>query len=90
MGEQQANRVLIHGPAERAVEVMSAEPHGPAYRAGVRVGDFILALNGQAVQYVDDLHRGLSEAPFGAPVRLELLRRTRRMVLEVVPEEIKT
>jgi len=77
-------------PAERAVEVMSAEPHGPAYRAGVRTGDFILALNGQAVQYVDDLHRGLSESPFGEPVRLELLRRTRRMVLEVVPEEIKT
>ena len=75
-------------PAERAVEVMSAEPHGPAYRAGVRTGDFILALNGQAVQYVDDLHRGLSESPFGEPVRLELLRRTRRMVLEVVPEEM--
>jgi S1-C subfamily serine protease len=44
---------------------MSAEPHGPAYRAGVRSGDFILALNRQAVQYVDDLHRGLSESPFG-------------------------
>jgi len=77
-------------PAERAVEVMSAEPNGPAYRAGVRTGDFILALNGQAVQYVDDLHRGLSESPFGEPVRLELLRRTRRMVLEVVPEEMDT
>ena len=77
-------------PTERAVEVMSAEPNGPAYRAGVRTGDFILALNGQAVQYVDDLHRGLSESPFGEPVRLELLRRTRRMVLEVVPEEMKS
>ena len=54
----------------------------------MRTGDFILALNGQAVQYVDDLHRGLSESPFGEPVRLVLLRRTRRMVLEVVPEEM--
>ncbi len=36
-------------PAERAVEVMSADPNGPAYRSGVRVGDFILALNEQAV-----------------------------------------
>jgi len=76
-------------PAERAVEVMSAEPNGPAYRAGVRTGDFILALNGQAVQYVDDLHRGLSESPFGEAVRIELLRRTRRMVFEVVPEEME-
>ena len=33
----------------RAVEMMSAERNGPAYRAGVRTGDFILALNGQAV-----------------------------------------
>ena len=77
-------------PAERAVEVMSADPNGPAYRASVRVGDLVLALNGHAVQYVDDLHRGLSESPFGAPVRLELLRRTQRLTLEVVPEEIKT
>ncbi len=77
-------------PGERAVEVMSADPNGPAHRAGVRVGDLVLALNGNAVQYVDDLHRGLSESPFGAPVRLELLRRTQRMVLEVVPEEIKS
>ena len=69
---------------------MSAEPDGPAYRADVRTGDFILALNGQVVQYVDDLHRLLAESPFGEPVRLELLRRTRRMVVEVVPEEIKT
>jgi len=76
--------------AERAVEVMSAEPDGPAYRAGVRVGDLILALNGNVVQFVDDLHRGLSESPFGQSVRLELLRRTKRMTLEVTPEEIKT
>ena len=76
-------------PAERAVEVMSAEPNGPAYRAGVRTGDLVLALNGQAVRFVDDLHRGLSESPFGEPVKLELLRRTQRMVLEVVPEEMK-
>ena len=55
----------------------------------VRVGNFILALNGQAVQYVDDLHRGLSESPFGESVRLELLRKTRRMVLEVTPEEMQ-
>ena len=60
---------------------------GPACRAGVRTGDFILALNGQAVQYVGDLHRGFAESPFGEPVRLGLLRRTRRMVLEVTPEE---
>ena len=56
-------------------------------RVGVRTGDFILALNGQAVQYVGDLHRGFAESPFGEPVRLGLLRRTRRMVLEVTPEE---
>jgi len=77
-------------PAERAVEVMTAEPNGPAYRAGVRTGDLVLAINGRAVLYVDDLHRELAESPFGEPVRLELLRRTKRMVLEVVPEEIKT
>jgi serine protease Do len=69
---------------DRKVALTGGEDEG----IGVRTGDFILALNGQAVQYVDDLHRGLSESPFGEAVRLELLRRMRRMELEVVPEEM--
>ncbi len=76
-------------PTERAVEVMSAEVKGPAYRAGVRVGDMLLAINQQAVHYVDDLHRALSEWPLGEAVQIELLRRMQRMTVEVIPEEMK-
>ena len=72
---------------DRKVALTGGEDLGGGGRAGVRTGDFILALNGQAVQYVGDLHRGFAESPFGEPVRLGLLRRTRRMVLEVTPEE---
>ena len=39
---------------DRKVELTGGEDKGIC----VRTGDFILALNGQAVQYVDDLHRG--------------------------------
>jgi S1-C subfamily serine protease len=74
-------------PAERAVEVMSAERGGPAYRAGVRIGDFILAFNGESVRFVDDLHRLLSQAPFVKPVQLDLLRRNRKLSFDVTPEE---
>lgn len=74
--------------AEHAVEVISVDPNGPAGRAGVHVDDIILAMNDIPVRHVDDLHRLLSEWPSGEPARLELLRRTQRLTVTVVPEEM--
>ncbi len=70
---------------EHAVEVISLDPEGPASRAGVRVDDIILAMNGQPIRHVDDLHRTLSEWPSGQPAELALLRRMQRLTVTVVP-----
>jgi S1-C subfamily serine protease len=74
--------------ADHAVDVMTVDPAGPAARAGVRVDDVILALGDHTVRHVDDLHRLLSEWPVGEPVQLELLRRTERLSVTVVPQEL--
>ncbi len=71
----------------RAVEVMVVEQGGPAQRAGVVQGDFILAVNEQVVNSIDDLHRFLAEWPVTRPVVLSLLRRLDRLQLTVVPTE---
>jgi S1-C subfamily serine protease len=73
--------------ADVAVEVISLDPNGPAARAGVRVDDIVLAVNGKAVTHVDDLHRLLSDGVFGVPVQVSLLRRTQRLDVTVTPEE---
>jgi S1-C subfamily serine protease len=70
-----------------AVEVLSVHSHGPAGQAGMREGDLIVAINGQDVESVDDLHRFLSEWPIGQPMKLTVIRGSERMEMSVVPAE---
>ena len=74
-------------PKETGVIVLAAEPNSPAQRAGLREGDVIVALEGQAVAGVDDLHRVLSDVRAGARAELTVLRGTERLRLGIVPEE---
>jgi S1-C subfamily serine protease len=73
--------------AERAVEVVSLEAGGPAARAGVRVGDLVVALRGETVRHVDDMHRLLGEVPLGEEVELVVVRGVKVVRLVVVPGE---
>jgi S1-C subfamily serine protease len=57
----------------RAIEVMNVEPSTPA-AAELRVGDLLVALDGTAVEDVDDVHRELLGRPIGVPLTLRLLR----------------
>src|ERR1700740_788049 len=74
-------------PKETGVIVLAAEPNSPAQRAGLREGDVIVALEGQAVAGVDDLHRVLSDVRAGMRAELTVLRGTERLRLGIVPEE---
>jgi S1-C subfamily serine protease len=61
-----------------AVRVMSSEADGPAARAGVEMGDVIVALDAHPVESIDDLHRLLDASRIGREVSLTLIRRTVR------------
>jgi S1-C subfamily serine protease len=74
-------------PKETGVIVLSTEPNSPAQRAGLREGDVIVALDGQPVAGVDDLHRVLSDVRAGADSELTVLRGTERLKVRIVPEE---
>jgi S1-C subfamily serine protease len=54
------------------------QPDGPAALAGLRAGDTVAALDGEAINGVDDLHRALTAERIGRPLRLDILRRARR------------
>jgi S1-C subfamily serine protease len=75
-------------PNEMAAVVLSVEQQSPAARAGVREGDFIVALESHAVAGVDDLHRILTELRVGVSCSLTLLRHTEKVELRIVPEEM--
>ena len=74
--------------AATAVEVISTEKQGPAYRAGVREGDLIVAVQGKGVASVDDIHRILTGWPAGAVISLTILRNNEQLQVQVVPGEM--
>jgi S1-C subfamily serine protease len=76
-------------PNESGALVLSVENHSPAQKAGLRDGDVIVALEGQPVAGVDDLHRLLTEVRVGVSCSLTVLRGTDKMNLKVVPEEAR-
>ena len=71
--------------SEQGVEIVSLEPSGPAFKAGIQTGDIIISINEQDMTSPDDLFRFLSEWPVGRAAAVSLLRRKSRLELEVVP-----
>lgn len=75
--------------ADQAVEIHSLDAAGPAARAGLHRGDWIVAINGQSVEDVDDLYRFLSEWPAGKELSLTVLRHTQKLTLSALPTEMR-
>jgi S1-C subfamily serine protease len=73
--------------SEHAVEILGVDPNGPAAGAGMRQGDLIIAIAGDEVATLDDLHRFLTEWPPGRPTQVTILRGVGREVIEVTPSE---
>ncbi len=76
-------------PKETGALVQYVEENSPAKRAGLRSGDVIIALEGQPVAGVDDLHRLLTEVRVGVSSSVTVLRWTDKLDLKVVPEEAR-
>lgn len=73
--------------ATGGVLVQSVEPEDPAGRAGLQVGDIVVAFDGEPVGGIDDLHRILLEERIGRPADITVLRHGRKRTLEVTPAE---
>src|ERR1700719_3568091 len=76
-------------PKEMGAVVVGVEENSPAKRAGLREGDIIIALEGQPVAGVDDLHRVLTDVRVGVSCSLTVLRWTEKLELKVIPEEAR-
>lgn len=72
---------------ERAVRVAEIEADGPGARAGLARGDLLVALDANALDGPDALHRLLAAERIGAPLTLSVLRGYDRVEIEVVPGE---
>ena len=74
-------------PTASVVEVISVEDGGPAGRAGLHGGDWIVAVDEKSVATVDDIHRLLAGQSGGTRIGLTILRDGERREVIVVAGE---
>ncbi len=67
-------RSAVGLPERDGLLVQGIEEHGPAARAGLRVGDLVVAAAGRPVASVDDLHRALDALGDGESLALAVVR----------------
>ena len=86
-----ATRIVRHFdlPGAGAVHVVDVAAASPAARAGVAVGDRIVALDGESVDGIDGLQRRLDASRIGRSCELKLLRRAALLSLSVQPIELQ-
>jgi S1-C subfamily serine protease len=71
---------------ESAVQVAGLLAGGAAERAGIRVDDLIVAVDGRIVEAVDDLHRWLGGRLAREALEIEVVRGERLLTLAVRPD----
>ncbi len=69
------------------VLAVSLEDNSPAKKAGLQEGDVLVEFAGEKLTTVDDLHRLLTEGRVGVSVPLVVIRRSERLMLDIVPAE---
>jgi S1-C subfamily serine protease len=68
---------------DQAIEVMSVTADSPAAVAGLRPGDWIVAINGRMVESIDDLHQILSRPRASLELIMSVVRRDRLLEVPV-------
>src|SRR5204863_2417998 len=84
------NALRVHQlSGSRGVMVAHVENSGPATKAGLEVSDVIVEFNSNRIESIDDLHRFLTSEVIGKEVHLTVLRLDKKILVRIVPEEMK-
>ncbi|MFN8440437.1 MAG: PDZ domain-containing protein [Caldilineaceae bacterium] len=76
-------------PKEPGVLITSARPDSPAAKAGLRRGDIVLSVDGEAVNSADELRAKISSKKAGETVSLSVLHgdETRELTVTLAPRD---
>jgi serine protease Do len=82
-------RASVGLPPRDGVLVRAVGDDSPADRAGVRVGDLVVAAGGRALRDIDDLQDVLDAADHDAPLPLDVLRGSEALSITVTFEPLR-
>ena len=85
---EQARANLKVAGVNEGVFVESVQPGGPADKAGIQMGDVIVALNGKPVREGNDLVNPITATPVGATITLGVMRDGKRQDFKVTTADI--
>ena len=71
--------------SDQVVEVIEVINGSVAHTAGIRAGDFIVAINDRIIANVDDVHRILSAFPMSTPLEVMIVRNGSKQLLHIPP-----
>ena len=72
--EQLESRISLYYDLPGKLYIRSVEPNSDAYTQGIRAGDIITAIDGQAVSTVDEFNRIKNEYSAGDQISLTIFR----------------
>jgi serine protease Do len=73
---------------ESCIEVIDVVDESPAGRAGIKIGDLIMAVDGKPMRRVTDLQTLLQHEVIGSPLTVVLLRDGNERKVQVTPTEL--
>jgi len=73
-------------PSHSGVRVQAVQPNGPAEKAGVKPGDVVLKVNGEAARSIAQVRRLVNETPIAQKALLTLFRDGKTLDIPVAPE----
>jgi S1-C subfamily serine protease len=83
------NQRILNLETNNLVEGVMVEAKGPAQKAGLKIGDFILSINDNDIGSVDGLHQFLAKQQPGTAVNLTIFRNNQKSKIVVISGEAK-